>query len=394
MIFALAVAGGVTLSGPVKAADALPFPQWLEGVRQEAAGLGVSSTVLDQALKDVTPIPRVLELDAQQPEYTQTLWSYLDKRITETTIAKGREMMAKYGPLLDRVEAKYGVQKRFLVAFWGLESHFGAYTGTFPLVGALATLAHDPRRSDFFRAQLLAALQSMQDGDIPLDAKSSWAGAMGQCQFIPTTFRAYAVDFNGDGRRDMWGSLEDIFGSAAHYLASSGWEHDYTWGREVRLPKDFDLDQVGLGIRKSLMEWQALGVRKISGNALPGVDIEGSIVLPAGIEGPAFLVYQNFRTIMVWNRSLLYAVAVGHLADRLEGKGAFQTARPKNVQAMAIKDIKAMQDELKRMGLYEGESDGLVGPMTREAVKTFQRQHLLPADGYPSHGLLERMGVL
>ncbi|CCQ73780.1 GH103 : Membrane-bound lytic murein transglycosylase B [Magnetospira sp. QH-2] len=385
-----------TLLGGVShpAAAQAPFEDWLGGLRQEAQRKGVSKGILDRALKNLQPVPRVLELDRSQPEFTQTLWSYLNKRINDTVINRGREMLAKHGPLLDRVEAQYGVQKRFLVAFWGLESYFGKYTGTFPLVGALATLAHDERRSEFFRAQLLAALQSMQDGDIPVEAKSSWAGAMGHCQFIPTTFRGYAVDFNGDGKRDMWSSLEDVFGSAANYLSKSGWNHDRTWGREVSLPDGFNLDQAGLKIKKNLAEWQALGVRRFDGRDLPKVDIEGSVILPAGIEGPAFMVYQNFRTIMVWNRSQLYAVAVGHLADRLVGKGPFLTPQPKNTKAMARKDIKAMQDTLNELGLDAGKPDGIAGPQTREAVKAYQRHHHLPADGYPSHGLLERMGIL
>ncbi len=387
-----AIVGGLALGSPGAAEDA-PFARWLDDLRREAAENGISDATLDATLSDLSPIERVLELDRHQPEFTQTLWTYLDKRVTPRVIETGRRMMRRHATLLEQVAARHGVQKRFLVAFWGLESHYGAHTGGFPLVGALATLAHDRRRADFFRAQVLSALDGIEAGDIPLDARSSWAGAMGHCQFIPTTFAAYAVDGDGDGRRDMWGSLPDVFGSAANYLARSGWDPTRTWGREVRLPSNFDLDLIGLKVRKSLKEWQMLGVRKVDGRDLPKVAMDGSLILPAGVRGPAFLVYDNFRTIMVWNRSQLYAVAVGHLADRLIGKEPLRTPRPADTRSLSRRDIEALQARLTSLGYDPGPTDGIAGPGTRDAIRRFQKHARLPADGYPTFGLLERLGI-
>ena len=210
-----------------------PFGPWLEELKQEARTRGIRADVIEQTMSNAKQIPRVLELDRSQPEFTQTFWSYLNRSVNENRIQKGKALLIKHQKLLDKVHKKYGVPPRFLVAFWGLESNFGQYTGVFPIVDALVTLAHDRRRSDFFREQLLALLGLINSGDIAPGTKASWAGAMGNHQFIPTTYRDFAVDFNGDGTRDLWNSLPDIFASAANYLKGAGWQKDWTWGREV-----------------------------------------------------------------------------------------------------------------------------------------------------------------
>ena len=368
-----------------------PFGPWLAGLKTEAKSRGISASLLERALADVSPIKRVIELDRRQPEFSLTFWGYITKAVNDTRIQKGRKMLVKHKALLDKVSKKFGVQPRFLVAFWGLESNFGQYTGAFPVVGALVTLAHDPRRARFFREQLLAALKLMDQGHFPIDVKGSWAGAMGNHQFIPTTYRDFAYDFDGNGKRDLWGSQGDIFASAANYLKRSGWDSKYTWGREVRLPKGFDLSVSGLETRKSLVEWQKLGLRRMDGKNLPNVDIQASVILPAGYQGPAFLVYKNYRTIMVWNRSILYAIAVGYLADRLAGAGPLKTRKPKNDVPLSRLDVADIQRRLTSKGFNAGGADGVAGPMTRNAIKAYQQKTLLPADGYPSMGLLERL---
>ena len=331
-----------------------PFQSWLAELTAEAQTRGISATTLEVALAGVEPIPRVIELDRQQPEFTQTFWRYLDTRASNARIEEGRRLLRQHRDLLTGIETKYGVQGRFLVAFWGLETNFGQYLGGFPVIDALATLAFDERRSAFFRAELFDALSVLEGGHIARENMvGSWAGAMGQPQFMPSTFARHAVDEDGDGRKDIWGTLPDVFGSAANYLSSLGWDNDYTWGREVRLPQDFDLDLADLRVKKPLAEWQTLGVRRIDGRDLPAADIDGAVVVPAGIRGPAFLVYGNFDAIMTWNRSLLYAISVGHLADRLIGLGSLQSPR-RAEEPLSRDDVTALQTGLNTLGFYAG----------------------------------------
>lgn len=305
---------------PAAAAD---FPSWLDELRKEALAKGISAATVDKTLANLEPIPRVIELDRSQPEFTLTFRNYMDRVVTPARIEKARARFDQHKTLLDEVSKKHGVQARFIVALWGIESDFGRLTGGFDVIPALATLAHDGRRSAYFRGELLNALRIVDQGHIaPPNMRGSWAGAMGQVQFMPSSFLRFAVDFDGDGKKDLWSTLPDVFASAANYLARSGWNGDQTWGRQVRLPEGFDPALLQPKVRKSLKEWQQLGVRRANGTDLPTVDIQASLVRPT--EGkttgdePVFLVYGNYETILKWNRSHFFALAVGHLADAIQ----------------------------------------------------------------------------
>lgn len=368
------------------------FQTWLTALRAEAEAQGISAETLDQALSGVEPIPRIIELDRRQPEFTETFWRYLDLRVSDQRIERGQALLAEQAPLFRAVSQRYGVQPRFLAAFWGLESNYGSSTGDYPVIGALVTLAYDKRRGDFFRAQLLDALKILDQGHIAPDRMTgSWAGAMGHVQFIPSTFQHYAVDQDGDGRRDIWTSLPDALGSAANFLSQIGWDKDGTWGREVRVPADFPWDLAGLDQRKTLPEWQALGVRDAEGGDLPAVALEASLLAPGGHAGPAFLVYKNFRVILNWNRSITYAIAVGHLADRLAGQGPLTTVRPAAERPLSRQEVEELQQRLLAKGFDPGPPDGIVGGQTRAALRAFQRHAGLPADGYPSIEVLQKL---
>lgn len=369
-----------------------PFAAWLDGVRAEALAKGIREETLDNALTGLAPVPRVLELDTRQPEFTRTFWGYLDNFVTEDRVSRGRALLAQHASLLSRVERQYGVQARFLVAFWGMETNFGDYTGGFPVIASVATLAHDTRRADFFRSELFQALTILDAGHIaPSKMQGSWAGAMGQLQFMPSTFTGYAVDGDGDGRKDIWGSLPDVFSSAANYLSGIGWDDSETWGREVRLPSGFDLELIDPKIRKTVNEWQQLGVRRANGADLPVATVEGYLLLPGGIAGPAFLVYKNFDAIMTWNRSVYYALSVGYLSDRLKGLGPLTTPRPAQDAPLYRNDVLELQQRLNAAGFDAGKPDGMIGSMTRRAVKDYQRANGLPPDGYPTQDLLTEM---
>ena len=314
---------GVLLAGGAMAQEegVENFAEWREGVRSEALSQGISAATFDAAFEGIEPIPRVIELDRSQPEVTITFAEYLERVVPESRVAQGRELLAKHRDLLEPIGREFGVPPRFIVALWGIETSFGRFLGGFPVIGALATLAHDGRRSAYFRGELLHALRILEDGHITPDAMvGSWAGAMGQSQFMPSSFVRYAVDHDGDGKRDIWGTQEDVFASAANYLVQAGWRNGETWGRQVQLPAGFDQELADLKVKKTLAEWQALGLRRADGSDLPQAAMSGSVVQPGGEGGPAYLVYDNYRTIMRWNRSLYFATSVGLLADRIGGR--------------------------------------------------------------------------
>ena len=320
-------ASGVGLSSPAMTpamASDQPFDEWLVELRAEARGVGISEATLDAALSGVQPLPRVIELDRSQPEFTLTFDEYLGRFVSEWRRKTAARMLVEHAEILDRVAKKYGVQKRYIVTFWGMETSFGKYLGSFNIPQSLATLAHDGRRSAYFRKELLNALRIIEDGNIKAaEMKGSWAGAMGQSQFMPSSFLAYAEDWDGDGKRDIWGTTADVFASTANYLAKAGWRDDMTWGREVRIPSDLVISSMGATklstskTRLTLPAWQTAGVRNLNGSALPTRPLNARLVLPDGIGGRAFLVYSNFESILRWNRSNYYAIAVGSLSDTL-----------------------------------------------------------------------------
>jgi membrane-bound lytic murein transglycosylase B len=319
----LAGLAGALAAAPTRGfANEMEFDAWLKAFRQEAAAKGIPTSTIDASLAGVAPIPRVLELDRRQPETTLTFDEYIARVVNPGRVESGRARLQEHRDLLTRVSQAYGVQPRFIVALWGIETDFGRLTGNFSIVSALATLAYDGRRSAFFREELLNALRIVAKGHVaPQELRGSWAGAMGQSQFMPSTYLAYAVDFDGDGKADIWSSRADVFASAANYLSKVGWRGDETWGREVKLPAGFDRALVDHNkVQKPLTEWQTLGVRRLDGGDLPQRDLAASVIQPGGADGPSFLIYNNYRVLLRWNRSLYFATAVGFLADRI-GEG-------------------------------------------------------------------------
>jgi membrane-bound lytic murein transglycosylase B len=294
------------------------FDAWLRTLRQEARQRGISDRTLQAALSGLRPIPRVIELDRRQIEFRLTFAQYLRRVVPPQRVQYGRQLFAKHRKLLTEIGAKYGVQPRFIVTLWGIESDFGRRTGGFSVLGALATLAYDGRRSAFFRRELLDALHIVDEGHITPEAMfGSWAGAMGQSQFMPSSFRRFAVDYNGDGRRDIWNTTNDVLASIANYLARAGWRDDQTWGRRVTIPAKFATRLTGLETRKPIPAWQKLGVRRLDGSNLPRRPLPASLLIPDGPQGPAYLVYDNYRTILKWNRSTYFGLAVGYFSDQL-----------------------------------------------------------------------------
>ncbi|MCC6597429.1 MAG: lytic murein transglycosylase [Alphaproteobacteria bacterium] len=310
----------VLFNNPNTAIAAEPFAQWLSGIRAEARAQGISEQTLSQALNGIAPIPRIIELDRKQPEGRMSFQQYYNRVISPQRIEKGREMLRLHNAALQKISAAYGVPPQYIVALWGIETSYGDNTGGFMVVPALATLAYDGRRSAFFRKELLSALKIIDAGHINAsDMKGSWAGAMGQNQFMPSSFHAFAVDGNGDGRRDIWTTLPDVFASTANYLSKSGWKEEERWGRKVTLPQGFPKSLTGLETRKTLAQWKGMGVKSADGTPLPETQepMTVSIVTPDGTNGPAYLVYGNYRVIMKWNKSTYFATSVGLLADSI-----------------------------------------------------------------------------
>jgi membrane-bound lytic murein transglycosylase B len=387
---ALALAGAV--APPRAFAAAADFDTWLDELRAEAAAKGISQATLDAALGGIQPIDKIIELDRNQPEFTQTFWRYMDPRISDTRIAEGQVKLAANEKALATVENDHGVPAESLVAFWGLETNYGGYMGDYPVPTALATLAWDERRSAFFRAELLHALAIIEQGHIAAAAMiGSWAGAMGHFQFLPSTFVNNALDFDGDGRKDIWSDLGDAFASAGNFLRNSGWKPGVPWGYEVVMPADFPWEESGADNRHAVSRWQALGVRRPGGGKLTQQDRLGAILLPSGWQGPAFVVLDNFYTILRWNNSHLYAISVGHLADRIAGKGPFKATRPVEEERLSRAEIEEMQGYLAALGFDTGKPDGKVGPKTRAALRAFQLKNGFPADAYPTRAIIEAL---
>jgi len=369
------------------------FAECKARLQEQAIAAGVSSKTASEVMSEVQHLARVIELDRRQPEFTTTFADYLNRRVNDVRVSKGRELLQEHQELLARVTRETGVPAPYLVSFWGLETNFGSYFGKMPVPSSLTTLACDPRRSTFFTEQLIAALRIIDEGAIPADQmEGSWAGAMGHVQFMPTVFLKHAVDADGDGRRDLWNSLPDAMMSAGRFLESMNWNGDYRWGREVLLPENFDYSLAD-GRRLPLEEWRNMGITDAFGNALAREPIDAALVVPAGHRGPAFLAYDNFRVIMGWNRSEFYAIAVGHLADRIAGAGTLQNPPPEDAPALSRDNIISLQQALQQRGYEPGKPDGIMGPATRSAIRQFQTANNLVADGYPGESVLAELGI-
>ncbi|WP_413785007.1 MULTISPECIES: lytic murein transglycosylase [unclassified Marinobacter] len=362
-------------------------------LQEKAIAAGVSAKTAQEVMTGVKHINRVIELDRRQPEFTTTFADYLNRRVNDDRVSKGRVLIKEHSELLARVTEETGVPAPYLVAFWGLETNFGSYFGKMSVPDSLTTLACDPRRSTFFTEQLIAALRIIDEGAIPVEQmEGSWAGAMGHVQFMPTVFLKHAVDADGDGRRDLWNSLPDAMMSAGKFLQSMNWDGDYRWGREVLLPKNFDYSLAD-GRRLELSKWGELGITDAFGKPLAQEEITAALIVPAGHRGPAFLAYHNFKVIMGWNRSEFYAIAVGHLADRIAGAGMLQNPPPEDTPALSRDTVLELQAALNERGYDAGKPDGITGPATRSAIRKYQHAEGLIADGFPGQELLDRLGV-
>jgi membrane-bound lytic murein transglycosylase B len=373
-------------------AVAAEFEGCVANLASQARAAGVSNAVVEQVLERLELDPKVLKLDRSQPEFAQTFTGYFVARVTDYRITKGREMLSKHRALLARVERETGVPAHYLVAFWGLETNFGSYLGDHWVPSALATLACDQRRAEYFTAEFINALKIVDAGDAKLDSmRGSWAGAMGFVQFMPSNYLRFATDGDGDGKRDLWTSVPDAMASAGRFLQNLGWQPKLLWGREVRLPADFDYALLSEQPRP-MREFALAGVTNAFGGPLPKTaDILAKLLLPAGHAGPAFLTYHNFEVIMGWNRSQFYALAVGHLADRIKGGAGLRAPMPSGPTKLALADVRSMQLRLVDLGFDTAGVDGRIGPATRRAVAGFQRQAGLIPDGYPDAITLARL---
>jgi membrane-bound lytic murein transglycosylase B len=391
--FARGLAVSAFAAVPVLAVGHGDFDACLSRLRAQAEQSGISAGTASTVLASVRERPEIIEADRQQPEFVEPFSTYLRRRVTDERVARGRELMKQHAELLQRLERRYGVPGQYLVAFWGLETAFGRVLGDFSVFDSLATLACDTRRPDYFASELVRALEIVERGDVPASVMTgSWAGAMGQTQFMPSDYHENAVDGDGDGAVDLWRSVPDAFASAANFLRRLGWTPGWRWGREVMLPEDFDYYSAGSDRSKTLAEWRAAGVLDTHGRPIEALDASASLLLPSGHRGPAFLVYANFETILRWNRSQQFALSVGLLADRIAGAGPLRTPVPEQPR-LARDAIEALQRELNLRGFDSGEPDGLAGTATRRAVREWQRAHDLVADGHIDRELLRSLGI-
>ncbi len=375
----------------VMVASQTGLQDWVAGFRLRAQADGISAQTLDDALTGITFLPQVLDRDLHQNEFTKTIWDYLDKAVSDDRIAAGQKALVKFGPLLTQIEARYGVDRQVVVAIWGLESAYGQVRGDISTVGALATLAYASRRAGFFEGQLIAALRILQAGNVtPARMQGSWAGAMGHTQFMPSSFLDLAVDFDGDGRRDIWGDDPgDALASTAAFLARWGWHRGQPWGVEVVLPAGFDYALAGEIVHKSVAEWAALGVKAAVGAVPEGGP--ASVLLPGGARGAAFLIFPNFHVLEHYNTADAYVIAVGHLGDRIMGGPAIQASWPRDLRALTFDERVELQARLTAAGFDAGGADGRIGPLTIAAIRGFQGSVGLVADGFPSLDVLIRL---
>jgi len=381
------------LAGPAPAyAQSGDFQACLQNIKADALRDGVPAAIAERALQGLTPDPKIVELDSRQPEFSQTYAKYVGASVSVERITKGQQRLAQNRALLDAIQAEYGVPPQYIMAFWGMETNYGAFMGDFQVVRSVATLACMTKRQAFFSNETVQALRILvMDRMTREQLRGSWAGAMGNMQFMPSTFMKWGVDRDGNGRIDLWNSLPDSFASAANYLRGVGFKPGLPSSEEVFLPQGFPLDQADSSIEKPVRAWAAMGVKKAGGAPLPNVDDPSSIILPAGWRGPAFILYPNFKAVMNWNRSTLYALAIGILARQIAGGPGVMQAAPADDEPLSRSAIIDLQTRLARLGLYTDETDGLVGPKTRSAVRLFQKQAGLPADGHPTPEVVRRL---
>lgn len=386
------VAVSVALSFSAAAPAFANSAEFVRSLWPQAEARGVSRSSFEAAFAGYNYVPKVMELTRKQPEFTQTVKQYLDKRVTAAQANKGKAMWGEWAQTLAAAEQRWGVQPEIVLAIWGMETNFGGFMGGENTIHALATLTEGGYRADFFRDELLTALRIVSDGHVsPTNMVGSWAGAMGHTQFMPSSFMRYAVDFSGDGRKDIWNSVPDALGSTANYLKSFGWRPGETWGYEIKLPSNFDFAAARGIERAPLSQWQAMGVQRVSGRPFPRPTDSARLYMPAGASGPAFLLLPNFDVIKRYNNSNSYALAVGHLADRILGSGDFATPWPAGDYALTKAQRAEVQTLLNRAGYDVGSPDGVVGPKTLSAVIAYQAGAGLPADGHVSGRLLERL---
>lgn len=377
----------------IKGADG--FSEWLEAFKAIARGKGISNSVISQGLSDISYDIGIVEKDRNQSEFTKQIWEYLDSAASDVRVANGKKALAANDTLLSAIEEKYGVEKEIIAAVWGLESAYGSFRGSIPTLQALATLSYDARRSDFFEVQLIAALSILQSGDVSAaNMTGSWAGAMGHTQFMPTSYLDYAVDFTGDGKRDIWGDdPADALASTAAYLKGFGWTTGQPWGVEVILPDGFDYDLTTERIKKPASAWATLGVRDTRGKIVPNYGLS-SILLPAGAEGAAFIIFNNFHVLEKYNTADAYVIGVGHLADRIVGGAAIHSSWPREDRPLRFVEKIEMQELLTQAGFDTLGKDGIIGPNTIAAIKAFQGSIGLIPDGYASARILDELKKL
>jgi lytic murein transglycosylase len=372
---------------------AADFNACVRELRGEAASRGIRAQTFDQALAGIEPDQSVIDAMDNQPEFKQPIWDYLAVLVDEQRVAEGRAKLEEWAAVLAEAEKKFGVDRHAIVAIWGVESDYGKVRGGRPLVRSLATVSCFGGRQRFFRGELIATLRIVQDGDVPVESLvGSWAGAFGQTQFMPSTFQKVAVDFDGDGRRDIVGSVPDALGSAANYLKRAGWESGRPWGYEVRLPAGYR-GPSGRAARQPLPEWSRLGIRRTDGGALSG-EGQAALLLPAGAAGPAFIVFRNYHAIYSYNAAESYALAIAHLSDRLRGRGPFVTPWPTDDPGLSRAERRELQQRLIDRGYDVGAADGAIGPRTRAAIEAFQQSAGLPVDGRAGQRVLNAAKTL
>jgi membrane-bound lytic murein transglycosylase B len=375
--------------GAARASDEAGFRAWIDAFKAEARQQGISAETLERAFAPVKFNARIIELDSAQPEFVKPVWEYIAGVVTEDALRRARQKLREHAALLARVQQRYGVPPEYIVAIWRIESGFGANFGSFNVVEALATLAYAGRRQDFWKSELIAALRIAESGEVPLERLvGSWAGAMGHTQFMPSGYLRLAVDFDGNGKRDLWTSLPDVFASTANHLVKGGWKGNTPFGVEVRLPANFPYELAETQ-RKPVADWRTLGVTLADGRPLPAWPGETAILVPAGHRGPAFLLSENYRALLDYNNAISYALSLGLFAERLRGGGRIAKAWPTGDRQLGRSEKEELQRLLAERGFDPGKIDGQLGPNSRAAIRAFQKKAGLPADGYAEHGLLE-----